>query len=57
MEEEEKAVDTFSTSRIDIERITSSPLRDRVAAAVHAQCEFIQEIQRAKRVFDSPEAF
>jgi hypothetical protein len=40
MEEEEKAGDTPAAARNDIEML-SYPLKERVAAAVHAQCAFI----------------
>ena len=41
MKEEEKEGDTFVTSRIDIERMPNSSLKERVEEAVLAQCEFI----------------
>lgn len=40
MKEEEKAGDTPATARIDFE-MRSYPLKERVEAAVHAQCAFI----------------
>ena len=40
-EEEEKAGETLALAGIDIEMMLSYPLKERVAAAVHAQCAFI----------------
>ena len=41
MEEEEKAGDMPASAAMDIEMMLGYPLKERVAAAVHAQCAFI----------------